>query len=193
LPVLARVKKLALAFRTEGELAEQEGKTNEAARVYLDGIRFGQEVCRGGLLIDRLVGIACEAITLAPWNTLVWDLDATTCRELAHGLELQEATREPIGHFCSVDRSNGLADVTALAAARHDLLPARYAFDAIQTTRGCPLNCSVCSVTAFNGAQYRQRPIPDVIREFQSIGEKRVPVVDDNLIDTRLLRCWGTL
>jgi radical SAM superfamily enzyme YgiQ (UPF0313 family) len=40
-------------------------------------------------------------------------------------------------------------------------------------------------VTAFNGAQYRQRPIPDVVREFQSVREKHVLVVDDNLIGTR--------
>jgi radical SAM superfamily enzyme YgiQ (UPF0313 family) len=40
-------------------------------------------------------------------------------------------------------------------------------------------------VTAFNGSRYRQRPIPDVVREFQSIREKRVLVVDDNLIGTR--------
>jgi radical SAM superfamily enzyme YgiQ (UPF0313 family) len=44
------------------------------------------------------------------------------------------------------------------------------------------LNCTFCSVTAFNGAQYRQRPIPDVVREFQSIREKLVLIVDDNLI-----------
>ena len=79
----------------------------------------------------------------------------------------------------------GLADINGLVAARHDLLPARYAFGAIQTTRGCPLNCNFCSVTTFNGAQYRQRPIPDVVREFQSIREKRVLVVDDNLVGTR--------
>ena len=46
-----------------------------------------------------------------------------------------------------------------------------YAFGAIQTTRGCPLNCSFCSVTAFNGTHYRQRPIADVVREFQTIRE----------------------
>src|SRR5512142_2163162 len=79
----------------------------------------------------------------------------------------------------------GLADVTALVPARHDLLPARYAFGAIQTTRGCPLNCNFCSVTTFNGAQYRQRPVLDVVCEFKSIREKRVLVVDDNLIGTR--------
>jgi radical SAM superfamily enzyme YgiQ (UPF0313 family) len=79
----------------------------------------------------------------------------------------------------------GFARMTDLAPARQDLLPTRYAFGAIQTTRGCPLNCSFCSVTTFNGAQYRQRPIPEVVREFRSIREKRVLVVDDNLIGTR--------
>lgn len=79
----------------------------------------------------------------------------------------------------------GLAAIKDVPPARHDLLPTGYACGAVQTTRGCPLNCSFCSVTAFNGAQYRQRPIPDVVREFQSVREKRVLVVDDNLIGTR--------
>ncbi|MGB2877439.1 MAG: radical SAM protein, partial [Dehalococcoidales bacterium] len=79
----------------------------------------------------------------------------------------------------------GLAEMNDVPLARHDLLASGYAFGAIQTTRGCPLNCSFCSVTAFNGAKYRQRPISDVVREFQSIREKRVLVVDDNLIGTR--------
>jgi radical SAM superfamily enzyme YgiQ (UPF0313 family) len=79
----------------------------------------------------------------------------------------------------------GLAEIEDVPAARHDLLARGYAFGAIQTTRGCPLNCTFCSVTAFNGAHYRQRPIADVVREFQRIREKYVLVVDDNLIGTR--------
>ena len=79
----------------------------------------------------------------------------------------------------------GHPDINHFVPARHDLLSGRYAFGAIQTTRGCPLNCSFCSVTTFNGAQYRQRPVADVVREFRSIPEKRVLVVDDNLIGTR--------
>jgi len=79
----------------------------------------------------------------------------------------------------------GLAEINEVPLARHDLLGTGYAFGAIQTTRGCPLNCTFCSVTAFNGTRYRQRPIPDVVREFQSIPEKRVLIVDDNLIGTR--------
>jgi radical SAM superfamily enzyme YgiQ (UPF0313 family) len=78
-----------------------------------------------------------------------------------------------------------LAEIKDVPAARHDLLSTGYAFGAIQTTRGCPLNCSFCSVTAFNGAKYRHRPIADVVREFELIREKRVLVVDDNLIGTR--------
>ena len=79
----------------------------------------------------------------------------------------------------------GLARIEEMRPARHDLLQPRYAFGAIQTTRGCPLNCSFCSVTSFNGATYRQRPIEDVIREFQITPEKRILVVDDNLVGTR--------
>ena len=94
---------------------------------------------------------------------------------------LQDARRGRL----QLQYDGGLADISNLAAARHDLLPERYAFGAVQTTRGCPLNCSFCSVTTFNGAQYRQRPIPDVVREFRSVREKRVLVVDDNLIGTR--------
>jgi len=89
-------------------------------------------------------------------------------------------------HGCLKRRyDGGLAEINEVPPARHDLLAEGYAFGAIQTTRGCPLNCSFCSVTAFNGARYRQRPIPDVVREFRSVREKRVLVVDDNLIGTR--------
>ena len=110
-------------------------------------------------------------------------VDAVVTRE-ADGVwsEVLEDVRQ--GHL-KRRYDGGFAEMTDVAPARHDLLSRGYAFGAIQTTRGCPLNCSFCSVTAFNGAHYRQRPIPDVVREFQSIREKRVLVVDDNLIGTR--------
>jgi len=76
------------------------------------------------------------------------------------------------------------ADMAATPAARHDLLGGRYAFGSVQTTRGCPLRCGFCSVSSFNGYRYRQRPIDRVVEEFQSIAEKWVLIVDDNLIGT---------
>jgi len=73
-------------------------------------------------------------------------------------------------------------DLAEVPPARHDLLAEGYAFGSIQTTRGCPLSCSFCSVSAFNGTLYRHRPIASVIEEFKCIREKWVLVVDDNLI-----------
>jgi radical SAM superfamily enzyme YgiQ (UPF0313 family) len=76
------------------------------------------------------------------------------------------------------------AKMDEVPPARHDLLTGDYTFGSIQTTRGCPLNCNFCSVTAFNGYRYRQRPVADVVREFGAIRERLVLVVDDNLIGT---------
>ena len=76
------------------------------------------------------------------------------------------------------------ADMADVPPARHDLLSKGYFFGAIQTTRGCPLDCTFCSVSAFNGRRYRYRPIANVIEELRSIREKWVLVVDDNLIGT---------
>ncbi len=75
-------------------------------------------------------------------------------------------------------------DMAEMPPARHDLLNGRYAFGSVQTTRGCPLDCSFCSVSAFNGRRYRHRPIDHVIRELRAIREKWVLFVDDNLIGT---------
>jgi radical SAM superfamily enzyme YgiQ (UPF0313 family) len=75
-------------------------------------------------------------------------------------------------------------DMAQIPPARHDLLSEGYAFGSIQTTRGCPLSCSFCSVSAFNGNRYRHRPIDQVIQELRSIREKWVLVVDDNLTGT---------
>lgn len=69
--------------------------------------------------------------------------------------------------------------------ARHDLLSSGYRFGSIQVSRGCPLNCSFCSVTTFNGGKYRMRPVDNVIKELKLIREKYVLIVDDNLIGTR--------
>ncbi len=76
-------------------------------------------------------------------------------------------------------------DLGGVPAARHDLLSNGYRIGSIQTSRGCPLACSFCSVTAFNGGKFRRRPVEKVIQEFRIIPEKYVLIVDDNLIGTR--------
>lgn len=66
--------------------------------------------------------------------------------------------------------------------ARHDLFHEKYTIDSIQTTRGCPFNCSFCSVTAFNGAKYRMRPVEEVLKEVEMVKTKNMFFIDDNLL-----------
>jgi len=65
---------------------------------------------------------------------------------------------------------------------RRDLFHRGYLFGSIQTSRGCPMNCEFCSVTAFNGSRFRQRPVEDVLDELETISQRMVFFVDDNLI-----------
>jgi radical SAM superfamily enzyme YgiQ (UPF0313 family) len=44
------------------------------------------------------------------------------------------------------------------------------------------MDCEFCSVTAFNGRRYRRRPAEDVLAELETISQKMVFFVDDNII-----------
>ena len=63
---------------------------------------------------------------------------------------------------------------------RMELYNKKYALGAIQTTRGCPMKCDFCSVHAINGHKYRHRAVEDVVKEFISIPQPKVYVVDDD-------------
>jgi radical SAM superfamily enzyme YgiQ (UPF0313 family) len=65
---------------------------------------------------------------------------------------------------------------------RRDLFHPGYICASVQTTRGCPMNCTFCSVSAFNGQHYRFRPIDDVLDELKEIPQKYVFFIDDNII-----------
>ena len=94
---------------------------------------------------------------------------------------LEDARKGALKPFYAGERP----DMDTVPIARHDLLPSGYKFGSIQISRGCPLNCSFCSVTTFNGGKYRVRPIDQIIEELKLIKEKYVLIVDDNLIGTK--------
>lgn len=69
-----------------------------------------------------------------------------------------------------------------LPPPRRDLFHPGYVFASVQTSRGCPMDCEFCSVTAFNGRRYRRRPPEEVLDEIQNIPQKLLFFVDDNII-----------
>jgi radical SAM superfamily enzyme YgiQ (UPF0313 family) len=73
-------------------------------------------------------------------------------------------------------------DPALIPRARRDVFPDAYHFASIQTSRGCPMNCDFCSVTAFNGQRYRRRRAEDVLDELESIDKELLFFVDDNII-----------
>lgn len=74
-------------------------------------------------------------------------------------------------------------DLYDLPIPRRDILRSNfYKWGSIQTSRGCPLNCSFCSVTAFNGKRFRRRSLDDIIEELSQIPQKFVMLTDDNII-----------
>jgi radical SAM superfamily enzyme YgiQ (UPF0313 family) len=60
-------------------------------------------------------------------------------------------------------------DLEGMPEPRRDLFHSNYVFASIQTGRGCPMDCEFCSVSAFNGRRYRQRPVDEVLDELENI------------------------
>ena len=65
---------------------------------------------------------------------------------------------------------------------RRDLFDSSYLWQSVQTSRGCPFDCSFCSVTRHLGNAYRKRPAELVLKELELIEDKYIAFVDDNLI-----------
>ncbi|HEX4346154.1 MAG TPA: radical SAM protein [Vicinamibacterales bacterium] len=57
----------------------------------------------------------------------------------------------------------------------------RYEYVSAQTSRGCPMDCSFCSVTVFNGRLFRMREVADVVAEMAAVPARDIIFVDDDL------------
>jgi len=73
-------------------------------------------------------------------------------------------------------------NLMSIPTPRRDLFNPGYIFASIQTSRGCPMDCEFCSVTAFNGHRYRRRPTQEILNELKTIPQKMLFFVDDNII-----------
>ena len=70
---------------------------------------------------------------------------------------------------------------TVFAAPRYDLLDPRYEFGIVQFSRGCPHNCTFCSVPYFSGRVMRRQCFADVYRDLTAVPQEKLFIADDNL------------
>jgi radical SAM superfamily enzyme YgiQ (UPF0313 family) len=76
----------------------------------------------------------------------------------------------------------GWGELAGLPWPRRDLFHPGYLLATVQTSRGCPMDCDFCSVTVFNGGRYRRRPTEEVLAELETIPQKLIFIIDDNLV-----------
>src|SRR6266498_3881941 len=105
IPELSGHRLLAGALVAEGRVAELDQRTNDAARCYLDAIHLGHEVARGGMQIDHLVGVACEAMGSSKLTKIAPALNATECRAAIATLESNENKRESPEETLRIERA----------------------------------------------------------------------------------------
>jgi radical SAM superfamily enzyme YgiQ (UPF0313 family) len=73
-------------------------------------------------------------------------------------------------------------DLSGAPWPRRDFFHPGYMYASVETSRGCPMDCEFCSVTAFNGRRYRRRSPEEVLAELETIPQKKLVFVDDNII-----------
>jgi hypothetical protein len=84
---LPKFKSLALLISAEGRMQELDNRPADAAQCYIDAIHFGCEISHGGLMINRLVSIACEGVGETRLFKLVPKLSRDQIRPLVPELE----------------------------------------------------------------------------------------------------------
>jgi hypothetical protein len=90
---LGGMKRLAQLLAAEGRLREMENQPASAAQSYVDAIRFGNEISRGGFIITRLVGIACESFGYVPLAKLAPKLNPDEAGAVLRALDKLDAGR----------------------------------------------------------------------------------------------------
>lgn len=104
----------------------------------------------------------CDAVVVGEaepvWRRVLWDFNAG---------QLARTYAAPPGKIATPDRS---------------IFDCRYTRKTIQTSRGCPLDCDFCSVSAVNGTRYRSRLLEDAKADLASFAGDHFFIVDDNFV-----------
>ena len=155
----------------DADLVGITGYTSAINRGYKIATKYKQKgipVIMGGIHVSMLPNEAlqyCDSVVTgeaeAIWPSVLKDFENGTLKRTYEG---------------------GFPDIMNLPLPRRDILRPDYHWGTLQTSRGCPLKCDFCSVTAFNGHRFRRRSMDDVISELKQIKQRLIWLIDDNII-----------
>ena len=161
-------------FSRQPDLVGITVMTSAAVRAYEIADRFrerGSKVILGGIHPTALPNEAAQhadAVVIGEaeglWQELLRDVKNGGLRKF-----YQSATRPRLSE---------------MPFPRREILNGKKYFirSTMQTTRGCPFDCSFCCVTKFFGRSFRTRPISHVIKEVRELHSKFIGFLDDNIV-----------
>jgi len=157
----------------DADLVGITAMTSNAPRAYEISQQYRQKGIKtviGGVHASMLPEEAarfCDSVVIGEAES-VW-------QNLLHDFEGNEVKRFYRGERISLEN---------IVRVRRDLYKSnRYQVGAaVETARGCPMDCEFCSVTTLHGRIYRHRPIKEVVDELEAIDSKNILFVDDNIL-----------
>jgi radical SAM superfamily enzyme YgiQ (UPF0313 family) len=164
-----------IPFGRDFDLVGITAMTHQATRAYEIADRFRQEgvaVIMGGMhptvLPEEALGHADAVVIGEAESVMEKLLDDFLAGKLA-GIY-----RAPIPE----------GDLLTVPWPRREILAGkRYLTNqTVQASRGCPYDCSFCTVTPYFGRRFRYRSPEDILAEIKSFPRKLVVFLDDNLL-----------
>ena len=130
--------------------------------------RKGTKTVIGGVHVSMLYDEAIQFV-----DSVVIGEAESVWPDLIHDFEQGELKKSYKGDHISLENQ---------VKPRRDLYSKKYRLQSVETSRGCPNDCEFCSVTAFNGHLYRQRPVEQVLDELETLNTKYFFFSDDNIL-----------
>ncbi len=161
-----------LIINSEPDLVAVTATTGQAPRAYEiihEFKKLGIHTVMGGIHASVMPGeAALHADTVVTGEAdELWPRVLDDFEKKRIGKRYDAVTRPGLQNIPKIDRG---------------LYSKKYMIHSVQTSRGCPCNCSFCSVTKFNGAQYRFRNLDHVVEEIQEIRDRRFFIADDSIV-----------